>query len=324
MYKFNLSISKTNSIVLLHSIVCFCYRYLGSGCSLKDLHYSYRIGQSTLSKVVRKVCENVWQIFKEECFPPFNTGRWLQISSDFERNANFPHCLGALDGKHVRIIKPTKSGSLYHNYKQFFSVVLFAVADSNYNFIYIDVGSFGREGDSTVFQNSSFYKQLMDESLQLPSDSPLTGTQNPNLPYVFVGDDAFGLSTHILRPYKGKVLSKTKRIFNYRLSRARRYIECSFGILSNKWRIFHRPINVNIDFAVEIVKTCCLLHNYVRQRDGYNFKQTLSITGFEETTNTNTDHALSRSGPLANAIRNGYANYFESEVGRVAWQDKFI
>lgn len=165
----------------------------------------------------------------------------------------------------------------------------------------------------------------MDESLQLPSDSPLTGTQNPNLPYVFVGDNAFGLSTRILQPYKAKVLSKTKRIFNYCLSRAHRYIECSFGILSNKWRIFHCPINVNTNLAVKIVKTCCLLHNYIRQRDGYNFTQTLSISGLEEPTDDrNTYHAVSRFGPGVNAIRNGYANYFESEVGRVTWQDEFI
>jgi hypothetical protein len=234
-----------------------------------------------LCKIVRKVCATIWQILKEECFPPFNTEKWLQISSLFENNANFPHCLGALDGKHVRIIKPTKSGSLYYNYKQFFSVVLFAVADANYNFIYIHVGSFGREGDSTVFENSSFYRHLMNESIQLPSAAPLPGTQNRNLPYVFVGDDAFGLSRHILRPYTGKILSKTKRIFNYRLSRARRYIECSFGILSNKWRIFHRLMNVTTDLAVQIVKTCCLLHNYVRCRDGYNFTETLSITDYK-------------------------------------------
>lgn len=264
----------------------------------------------------------MWLILREECFPPFSTERWLEISSVFEKNANFPHCLGALDGKHIRIIKPTKSGSLYYNYKNFFSIVLFAVADANYNFIYIDVGSFGREGDSTVFENSTFYKHLMNESLQFPVNKPLPGTQSPNLPYVFVGDDAFGLSTHILRPYKGKTFSKTKRVFNYRLSRARRYVECSFGILSNKWRIFHRPINVNSDLAVQIVKTCCLLHNYVRQRDGYNFTETLSITGLGEQTHTATNQA--RSGPAVVAIRNEFANYFESEAGRVPWQDNFI
>lgn len=71
--------------------------------------------------------------------------------------------------------------------------------------------------------------------------------------YVFVGDEAFGLSQHVLRsPYGGRNLTKNKHIFNYRLYRARRYVECAFGILSNKWRLFHQPINVTSKLAVDI------------------------------------------------------------------------
>lgn len=80
----------------------------------------------------------------------------------------------------------------------------------------------------------------------------------------------------------GKYLQDIKRTFNYRLSRARRYVECSFGILSNKWKIFHQPIDVNVEFAIDITKCCCLLHNFVRDRDGFKFDDTLSITGMED------------------------------------------
>jgi hypothetical protein len=83
----------------------------------------------------------------------------------------------------------------------------------------------------------------------------------------------------MLRPYGGKNLSENKSVFNYRLSRARRFIECSFGILANKWRIFHRQLNVNLDMAVDIVKVCVVLHNFVRVRDGYSHQDTLSYTG---------------------------------------------
>ena len=59
------------------------------------------------------------------------------------------------------------------------------------------------------------------------------------------------------------------------LTRARRMVECAFGILCNKWRIFHRAIDVRPDFCDVIVKTCCILHNFVRQRDGCQFQDTL-------------------------------------------------
>jgi len=87
--------------------------------------------------------------------------------------------------------------------------------------------------------------------------------------YVIVGDEVFGLSENIMCPYGGNNLTMSKKIFNYRLSRARRYIECTFGILSNKWRTFHRPLNVKLDLAQNIIKACCILHNFVRVRDGY-------------------------------------------------------
>nr|CAH7767053.1 unnamed protein product [Callosobruchus chinensis] len=137
---------------------------------------------------------------------------------------NFPHCVGAIDGKQVRVVKPVHSGSLFYNYKNYFSVVLLAVCDSNYKFLYIDVGSFGKESDSTVLN----FEKVSDNLIPLP--------------YVFIGDEAFGISKNLMRAYPGSNLTVPKRIFNYRLCRARRYVECSFGILSNKWRIFHRPL----------------------------------------------------------------------------------
>ena len=63
------------------------------------------------------------------------------ISNNFESAANFPLCLGAIDGKQIRVIKPEQSGSMFLNYKHYFSIVLMAVADTNYNYIFIDVGA---------------------------------------------------------------------------------------------------------------------------------------------------------------------------------------
>jgi hypothetical protein len=57
-------------------------------------------------------------------------------------------------------------------------------------------------------------------------------------------------------------------------------VECAFGILSNKWRIFQLPLNVRPDFAVDIVKAC-VLHNFVRERDGCKFEEALTMTGLE-------------------------------------------
>jgi len=57
---------------------------------------------------------------------PDSEEEWLEIAQDFERKWNFPHVIGALDGKHVMLQAPVNSGTEYYNYKHFFSIVLMA------------------------------------------------------------------------------------------------------------------------------------------------------------------------------------------------------
>lgn len=223
--------------------ICFFYllffRYLVSGYSLTDLHYTFRIGISTASIIVKEVCRAIWITMQPDILPNPSKKYWEKISLDFETNANFPHCIGAVDGKHIRIICPRLSGSMFYNYKQYYSLVLMAIADSNYRFIYANIGRYGKNCDSAIFKRSALWNWIVTERHQIPEPKCLPGIDNSNVPYFFVGDEAFALHKHLLRPFGGSNLTTEKRIFNYRLSRARRYVECTFGILSNKWRIFH-------------------------------------------------------------------------------------
>ena len=86
--------------------------------------------------------------------PRLTEKRWRDIAAGFELNANFPNCIGAIDGKHVRITCPTDSGSLYFDHKEYFSLVLLAIADSNNRFVYIDLGSYGKVSGYAIYQNS--------------------------------------------------------------------------------------------------------------------------------------------------------------------------
>ncbi|XP_069358039.1 uncharacterized protein [Maniola hyperantus] len=293
-------------------------RYLATGCYFADLHYAYRLGKSTVIEIVQKTCYVIWNKLQNIVMREPTKAEWEEISKQFQKYTNFPNCIGAIDGKHIRIIKPNNSGSLFYNYKSYFSTVLLAVCDANYCFIAVDIGAYGKSNDSTIFKDSILYKKLVEKTLNIPDPRPISQTDTTPLPHVIVGDEAFSLSENIMRPYCGKSLTTKKRIFNYRLSRARRYIECCFGILVNKWRIFHRPLNVDIKFAENIIKACCVLHNYVRLRDGYRYDHTLYETSL---INLNTEAVRPNARSLN--VRDRFANYIANE-DKLPWQDKMI
>jgi hypothetical protein len=90
---------------------------------------------------------------------------WLKIADQFHQVADFPNFLGAVDGKHIRILCRPSSGSHYCKYKKYFSIVLLGVDDANYCFTAIDVGAYGREGDSNIFKNSNLEEDYSSNHL---------------------------------------------------------------------------------------------------------------------------------------------------------------
>lgn len=231
----------------------------------------------------------------------------------FQLFANFPNCLGAIDAKHIRVKQPPNSGTSFFSYKKYFSVVLMAICDADYNFILIDVGAYGSTGDSRVLENSAFGQTILKNHKSFPKPKPLPGTATP-LP--FVCDEAFKITTHQLRPYSRRGLHVRKRIYNLRLSRARRKVECAFGILTRQWRVFHSPLQLHFNIVDCAIKAACVLHNFMR-------KHGMSGEGLrhaEEGANLpsyclDTCHQLSGLG-----IREAYASYFVSAEGGVGWQ----
>ena len=132
-----------------------------------------------------------------------------------------PHCIGAIDGKRIATKAPFKSGTLFHNYKSFFSIVLMAICDANYCFTYVNVGNYGSNNDSGVLLNSQMGKDFKERKMNIPEPSNLDGFEGGKLPYSLVGDEIFPLQEWLIKPYsKSALTSEIKQIFNYRQSRA--------------------------------------------------------------------------------------------------------
>nr|CAI5865988.1 unnamed protein product [Callosobruchus analis] len=171
-------------------------KYLAHGGSFQSLSWEFRVGHSTVSKVI------------------FETCTWKNVAQRFSDRWNFPHTIGAIDGKHVHIQCPINSGSEYYNYKGHFSIILLACCDADYKFTWVDIGAYGSEHDASVFRRSQMGIMLEAGTVALPQSTTLPGS-NIEMPYFFVGDEAFPLKPYIMRPYPGRNLDLQKSVFNY-------------------------------------------------------------------------------------------------------------
>lgn len=147
-------------------------------------------------------------------------------------------------------------------------------------------------------------------------------------PNVFVADEGLSGFTSVLTPYpRNGDLNNMMKVFNYRLSRARRIIECAFGILAARWRIFARKIIASVSTTRRIVLAAVALHNFIltlEENEPENRRpyQTLS----EEDRQLSAD--AFRNIPVENeefgqndpsVVREIFAQYFYN-AGAVDWQ----
>ena len=100
--------------------LCVTLRYLATGDAQITIGSSYRISPTTIGRIISETTKTIWDVLLEKGFlkAPSMAGEWKDIASVFESRWNFPHCLGAIDGKHIMIQAPANSGTMYYNYKK--------------------------------------------------------------------------------------------------------------------------------------------------------------------------------------------------------------
>ena len=164
----------------------------------------------------------------------------------------------ALDGKHVAVKKPKDGGSLYFNYKKLHSIVLMALSDAKYRFLFIDVGAEGGAGDGGTWQKCNLARAITYNRAGLPEDTNLPNDNEP-IPFHIVADDAFALKSWMMKPYSHQSQDPTERLYSYRLSRSRHVVENAFGLLQMRWRVFGTTMQQ------DIILCACVMHNLALQ-----------------------------------------------------------
>ena len=136
-----------------------------------------------------------------------------------------------------------------------------AVVNAEYKFVYVNCRQPGRIADGGVIRKTTFYKKLLQGELNIPPPSET----DEGLGFIFIGDEAFALDENMVKVYAQKTLTYERRIFNYRVCRARNVVENAFGLIASKFRVLLTAIHLEPLKVNTIVMAICTLHNFLKR-----------------------------------------------------------
>ncbi|XP_047143531.1 uncharacterized protein LOC105848991 isoform X2 [Hydra vulgaris] len=292
-----ISVVKRVAVALHYLALCEEYRVVSS---------LFGIGKSTANLIVHEVINAVNDILLPKYVKfPLSVENLNKHSRDFEAILGFPQCVGAVDGCHIPISAPKDQATSYYNYNGWYSIVLFAVVDSRYRFIYTSVGLPGRNNDSYILQNSSL-KGILESNL---FDKCCKELGDSLVPLCLIGDSAFPLTRHLLKPYPENLeLSEIQKNFNKILCGARRVVENAFGRVKARFRVICKRMECDINFATRIVNACVTLHNICEYYDDIIIIEWLLHHHDDSLAQPNTVSTTGNNGPGKN-VRDSIAKY---------------
>ncbi|KAL7287592.1 hypothetical protein TKK_0018239 [Trichogramma kaykai] len=323
-------------------------RYLATGNDITSFSLAHRISETAILYIIKNTFIAIHEALADIYLRQPSRPTWRNVAEGFKTFWNIPNCIGSIDGMHVPIVAPNNSGSLYFNYKKFNSIVLLAICNHRYEFTCVDIGACGSESDGGVFIRSNIGKALTEGTLNIPPECKKFPGSNEKSPHYFVGDAAFGISKNMMRPYPGRNLEYKEKVFNYRLSRARRCIENAFGILQARWKVLaSKPIAFKPEDVEKIIIATVCLHNFLMSRSQKSVRQMYCPESFVDTTNTDgnvmeghwrnevdIDACMTHRSTLntsrnirtkeAYAMRESLKESFHSPEGELPWQREIV
>ena len=181
------------------------------------------------------------------------------------RYSPFGNCVGGGDGTYIKLIVPSSISGRMRCRKGYTCMNVFAVANFNCEFIFVQAGGDGAEHDATILRY-----------IEQKNQWPLIGNQTILL------DAAYGNSSHKFTPYRSVRYhlrewrhadnrpNSAMELYNLRHSKLRsQAIECAFGILKEKFRIFQQPLEFQRPMIqMMVIYDLFCLHNIILQYEG--------------------------------------------------------
>ena len=321
--------------------------------------YIYTIGEMcglakiTICVIINETCQAIIEMLWDEtvtAYFPTSKDEFFNSMAKFGEEWQFPYTFAAVDGSHLPIKCP-KGGAQamkqYFNFKGFYSIILMALVDAKYRFIWASVGFPGNTHDYRLFQSTELWSQIIEgkcipnvvQQVEIVDDPQIVETDDipqqveiVDVPPLILGDGAFPLRTWIMKPHGDAILTPEKRYFNFRHSRARLVTEGAFGRLKSTFRVLFRKCECDKETVKLYGLACVVLHNLCIERGDLvprKFDLTLDhasnkrlspeeVRSVLVLTDTNQKNFKLTRRSAAVRIRNALTKCFYKEKGHVA------
>ncbi|XP_050028799.1 uncharacterized protein [Dermacentor andersoni] len=271
----------------------------------------FGIGRSTVNVIYREFCATVVATLEKE---------WVKMPSpddmpahikEFQAVCDFPQGVGALDGCRIPVSPPKEHASDYYNYKGWYSIILLALVDHKYRFRYVNVGSPGRCHDAYVYRQSVLADMVEGPLFQAPT-ATISGVVVPPL---ILCDQAFPLTSNLMKPFKSFGENDLHRSYNYNLSRSRRIVENAFGRLKARFRLVLKKMDADITNVPMIVRACCVLHNICEHFSDSLSQQWLQESDIESMVYVQPEHSTDVQVGSGPDVRGALVEYYREREG---------
>ena len=245
---------------VLKMVACTLY-YLREEGRLRTTANAFGLGLATVSNIIHRTCHAIaTQLAGKYLRRPTTLAETDELVTGFQRDHGIPQCLGAVDGTHIEIRRPSENSSYYINRKHRFSLNVQAVCDFRYRFIDVDIAWPGSAHDARVFAHSDINRALAQG--EIPTEEKRIVDDEDPVPVFLLGDPAYPLLPYLLKEYPGGGSTQHEQYFGMKLCSARMVIECAFGRLKARFRALKRPMDLKLDSLPNVIYACFVLHNY--------------------------------------------------------------
>lgn len=231
----------TNDNFALSSSIqlCVALRFFSQGCYLSSVGDIHHLSNTSASRCVENVTRALAAAIDQfVLFPPINN-----VMQDFYAHCNLPQIIGAIDGTHIKIVKPNNTEHAYINRKGWHSINVMLVCGTNLS-IYNCVARFpGANHDAFILNSSSLADHL---------EQQFKG--------YLLGDSGYPAKTWLLTPITNPQNVQEER-YNRRHVHGRNVIERCNGLLKQRFRCLHGELHYRPEKACAIINACVVLHN---------------------------------------------------------------